>query len=56
MSDRLLGTVCILVLIGFFAFIGLRITGKYQLCENYYTKMNILSCMASDVIMPPTKE
>lgn len=37
------------------SFFSLRIYGKYQLCKNYYSEMNILACMASDVIMPPQR-
>lgn len=55
-SVDLFGIFALFALVCFFVFIGLRIAGKYQLCKNYYSEMNTLACMASDVIMPPQRK
>lgn len=55
MSENQFLGLAIGILIICAAFFGFRIYGKFQLCENYYSEMNIVACMVSDVIMPPQK-
>ena len=55
MSENKIILILFIIALGCLSLIGLRISGRYQLCKNYYSEMGTMECMASDIIMAPQR-